>query len=149
AGRQQDRADGDGLADAGGRDGGLDEPHGVVHREHRGQLATLAVDVEVDLLFRVLRLEVQQLRDQRVGHPRIDRRAQIDDAFGQQMRVDVHDPLAARLAGDHIGNGVARHEIPIFWRCGTTWPNESTMWSMKPYSLAWAAVNQRSCSESS
>ena len=43
------------------------------------------------------RLQVDQLRDQRVGDARVDGGAEVDDPLGEQVRVDVHDPVAARV----------------------------------------------------
>src|SRR4029079_17877628 len=118
------------------------------------QVAALAVDVQADLLLGAVRLEVQQLGDERVGHARVDPGAEVDDALGEQVRVDVHDPLAARVLGDDVRDGVRAHAASPFsprrcFRPGMTWPNESTMPSMKPYSRACAAVYQWSCRESS
>ena len=53
------------------------------------------VDVEVDVLLRVLGLEEQQLGDDQVGDVVVDRRAEEDDAVLEQARVDVVGALAA------------------------------------------------------
>src|SRR5690348_17242841 len=153
--RQQHRADADGLAHAGGRDRRLDVLHGVVDGQHGRQVAALAVDVQVDLRLGALRLEVDELRDERVGHARVDAGAQVDDALGEQLRVHVDDPLRLGVLGDHVLDGVRTHEATTPCnpsrrvRAGMTWPNESTIPSMNPYSRASAAVYQWSCSESS
>src|SRR5215218_4891516 len=146
-GGEQDRAGSDRLADAGGRDRRPDELHGVVDREHGGHVTALAVDVEVDLLIRLVRLEVEKLRDQRVRDTRVDRRTEVDDALAEQVRVDVHDAFAARMLSDDIRDGVGAHQAAFRW--GITWSKDSTTWSMKPYSRACSAVYQWSCSESS
>src|SRR4029077_12763095 len=109
--------------------------------------AALAVDVQVDLLIGAFRLEVQQLGDQRVGHAGIDRGAEVDDALGEQVRVDVHDPLAPRVLSDDVRDRIRAHAASPFspMRCllaGMTWLNESTIPSMKPKSRASAAVYQ-------
>src|SRR5262249_20797278 len=103
-------------------------------------------DVEVDLRLGTVRLQVQELRDDRVRDAGVDRRTEVDDALGQQVRVDVHDPLTPRVLRDHVRNSVGTHAAAL---PGITWSNESTMWSMNPYSRAWSAVYQWSCRESS
>src|SRR5215470_2421859 len=99
---------------------------------------------------------MQQLGDQSVGHARVDHSAEVDDPLRQQVRVDVHDPLATHTVRDDVGDGVRTHErapvskpSPSLWvRTGTTWLRSLTTWSMKPYSRACSVVNHRSCSES-
>ena len=36
--------------------------------------------------------------------------AQVDDALGEQVRVHVHDPLPARMLGDHVRDRVRAHD---------------------------------------
>ncbi len=77
------------------------------------------VDVEVDVLVGLLRLEEEQLRADQVGDRVVDRRAEEDDALLQQARVQVVGPLApvGRLddgghqvvAGSHAVSGRAAH----------------------------------------
>jgi hypothetical protein len=99
--------------------------------------AALAVDVEVDLLTGAVGLEVQQLRDQRVGDAGVDARAEVDDALGQQVRVDVHDPLTPWVLRDDVGDRVAAHghltPIAMTGRAvGMTCSKSSTIASTKP-----------------
>jgi hypothetical protein len=47
------------------------------------------VDVEGDVLVGVLRLEVEELRDDQVGDLIVDRRPQEDDPLVEQPGVDV------------------------------------------------------------
>src|SRR5207237_3376517 len=54
-----------------------------------------AIDVEVDLLVRILALEEQHLRDHDVRHVVVDGRAEEDDAVLEEPRVDVVRTLAA------------------------------------------------------
>jgi hypothetical protein len=69
------------------------------------------VDVDRDVLVRVLRLEVEELRDHQVRDLVVDRRAEEDDALVEQPRVDVELALAARRALDHHGDeGHGREE---------------------------------------
>src|SRR6185437_9140415 len=142
------------LPDAGGDDRGTDVAHGVVDGEHGHHVTALAVDVQVDLLVGAGALQVQQLGGERVGDARVDGRAQVEDPLGQQVRVDVHDPVAARVLGDDVGDGVGAHcADPAFspkgrLRDGITWPNDSAMASMNPYSRASPAVYQWSWRES-
>ena len=84
-----------GLAEAEGRHVGLDELHRVVDREQRSDVATGRVDVEVDVLVGVLRLQEQHLRTHQVRNRVIDWGAEEDDALLQQARVEVVGALAS------------------------------------------------------
>ena len=70
AGGQQQRAHRGGLADADGRDRRADVLHRVVDREARRHHAARRVDVERDVLLRVLRLEEQELGADQAGDAR-------------------------------------------------------------------------------
>ena len=94
------------LPEADRRDVGLDVLHRVVDREQRGDVAARAVDVDVDVLVGVLRLEVQQLGADQVGDRVVDRRAQEDDVVLEQPRVEVEGPLAPVGLLDHRGHQV-------------------------------------------
>ncbi len=68
------------------------------------------VDVDRDVLFGILALEVQQLRHHEVRHLIVDRRAQEDDPLVEQPRVDVELALAARVRSMTMGiSGMAAH----------------------------------------
>ena len=84
--------------------------HRVVDRESRGNRAARAVDVNADLLVRILAVEEEQLGDHQVGDVIVDLAAEKDDAVAQQSGVDVVGALAARGALDDAGN--EGHEIP-------------------------------------
>ena len=92
--RQQHRRRRRRLPEADRGDVGLDVLHRVVDREQRGDVAARRVDVDVDVLVGVLRLEVQQLGAHQVGDRVVDRRAQEDDVLLEQPRVEVVRPLA-------------------------------------------------------
>ncbi len=57
--------------------------------------AARRVDVQADVLLRVLGLEEEQLRDDEVRDVVLDRVAQEDDPFLEQARVDVVGALAS------------------------------------------------------
>ena len=106
AGGEEDGAHRGGLADADGLDVGPDELHGVVDRHAGRRRAARAVDVDVDVLLRVLGLEEEELGDDQVGDHVVDRRPDEDDVVLEQARVDVVGPLAAgRLLHDHRDQG--------------------------------------------
>ncbi len=84
AGRQQDRRRRSGLPEAEGRDVGLDELERVVDGEERRDLPAGGVDVEVDVLVRLLGLQEEHLGADQVCHCVVDRRTEEDDAFAQQ-----------------------------------------------------------------
>ena len=84
------------LADADGAHLGADELHGVVNGQARAHDAAGRVDVQGDVLVRVLGLEEQHLGDDDVRHVVIDRPDDEDDPFLEEAGVDVLSPLAAR-----------------------------------------------------
>src|SRR5690606_3592760 len=112
-----------------------------------------AVDVELDVAVRVVGVEVQELRDDRVGDARVDARPEVDDTLREQVRVDIHDPVAAGVRRDDGRYRVRAHASTPRpagrRRRGAMSAKSSTIASMNPYSSASCAVYQRSCSESS
>src|SRR3989442_14938738 len=72
----------------------LDVLHRVVDGEARGDGAAWRVDVDLNLLFRRIRREVHELRDDQVGHDVVDGPADDDDPVLQQPRVDIESALA-------------------------------------------------------
>ena len=97
---QQQRAHRHRDADDHRRDVGLDELHRVVDREAGVDRAARRVDVDRDVLVRVLGLEVEHLRDDQVGDLVVDGVAEEDDALVEQARVDVELALSAGGALD-------------------------------------------------
>ena len=89
AGREQELPHRGGEPERDGRDIRLHEPHGVVDRETGGHRAAGGIDVEVNVAVRVLRVEQQHLRADRVGVLVLDFGAQEDDALLEQPLVDV------------------------------------------------------------
>ena len=81
-----------------------DEAHGVVDREACRDRAAGRVDVEVDVVVRIVGLEEEQLRDDDVGHVVVDLTPQEDHAVAQQPRIDVEEALATLVLLDHLGN---------------------------------------------
>ncbi|EKF42791.1 prolipoprotein diacylglyceryltransferase [Nitratireductor indicus C115] len=124
AGAQKQRAHGGRLSDAQGRDRRTDELHRVVNRHARGDDTAGRIDVEGDLLLRVLRLEEEKLRADQRGHAVLYGTGQEDDALLQETRKDVVSPLApVRLLDDH-GHQIhgcidgIRHKAPFsVWNC--------------------------------
>ena len=101
-GRQQDRRHRRRLADAVGLHIRLDELHRVVDRYPCRNRPARAVDVEQDVLVRILGFQEQHLRDHEIGDRVVNRRADEDDAVLQQAREDVVRALTAvRLFDDH------------------------------------------------
>src|SRR5919197_5526516 len=80
---------------------GLDELHRVVDREAVVHGAARRVDVDRDVLVRVLGLEMEELGDDQVGDLVVDGCSEKDDALVQESRVDVERALAARGLLDH------------------------------------------------
>ncbi len=71
------------------------------------------VDVEVDVLVRVLRLEEEQLGDDQVGDVSSIGVAEEDDAVLEQAGVDVVGPLAAAGLLDDDGNQHVSRSLPL------------------------------------
>ena len=65
-----------------------------------------AVDVQVDVLVGILRLEVDQLGTDQTGDLVVDRRLQKDDVVLEQPAVQVVGPLAATRLLDDVGDEV-------------------------------------------
>ena len=70
------------------------------------------VDVDRDVLVRVLGLQVEELGDDEVRDLVVDRRAEEDDPLVEQTRVDVERALAARRLLDHHRNQGA-HSVSL------------------------------------
>src|SRR5665647_365581 len=85
-----------GHADRHRRDVGLDVLHRVVDRHARGDRAARGVDVQVDVLVRVLGGQQHHLRADRVGVLVPHLGAQPDDPLAQQPVVDVVVQAQAR-----------------------------------------------------
>ena len=84
-------------------DVGADELHRVVDRQAGVDRAAGGVDVQVDVLVGVIRLEVDQLGDDQVGDVLVHLAAEEHDAVVQQPRVDVEGALAAAVFSTTIG----------------------------------------------
>src|SRR6185312_13933772 len=93
--REQNRAHAGRLADADGADVGTDELHGVVDREPCAYDPARGIDVNGDVLFRVLGLQEEHLRHHYVGHVVVDGADDEDQALLEKARINVISPLAA------------------------------------------------------
>ena len=102
--RQQHRRHAGGHADADRGHRRAQVLHRVVDGEAGGDHAAGRVDVEVDVLVRVLGLEEEQLGDDQVGDVVLDGVAQEDDALLEQPAVDVVGALAPAAALDDHGH---------------------------------------------
>ncbi len=78
---QQHRRHGSRLAHADGDDIGADERHGIENRQAGRDGAARRIDVNGDVLFRILRFQEQQLRDDQVRHLIVDGRSQEDNVL--------------------------------------------------------------------
>ena len=109
AGGQKERAHGGGLPQADGRDRALHVLHRVVDGHAGRHRASRRIDVEIDVLVRVLALQKEQLRGDDVGHVVVNRRSEEDDAILQQARIDVVAALAALGLLDDVGHRDVAH----------------------------------------
>src|SRR5690606_31170513 len=100
--RQQHRRHAGRHAHADGGHVGLDVLHRIIDRQTRIDYAARAVDIQVDVLVRVLRFQEQQLRDDQIRHVVVDGAADKDDAVLQQPRVYIIRALSpVGLLHDH------------------------------------------------
>ena len=83
------------LAHADGGYGRLHVLHRVIDGEARGHRPARAVDVEIDVLVRVLALQEEHLGDDHVGHVVVHGGTEEDDAVLEEPREDVPAALAA------------------------------------------------------
>ena len=104
AGRQQQRPHARRLPDAQGADVGTAELHRVVHRKPGADRPPGGIDVQGDVLVRVLRLQEQDLRHHQVGHVVVDAAHDEDHPLLEQARIDVVRALAARALLHHHGD---------------------------------------------
>ncbi len=99
AGGEQELAHRGGETEAHRGDVAADELHRVVDRHAGGDRTTGAVDVEPDVLARVLALQVQQLRADLVGDVVVDVGAQHDHPVLEQAVEDGGAWIEATLEG--------------------------------------------------
>ena len=148
AGRQQDRGHRRRHADADRADRRPQVLHGVVDREAGRDLAAGRVDVQADVLLRVLGLEEQELGDHQVGEVVLDRVTQEDDPLAQQPRVDVVGALPP--AGGLDDHGHEHAWTPSFSGHGPAVQPAAagTSSRMEPGSVASTAALAVACSPS-
>ena len=103
-GAEEKGAHAGGHADADGGHVALDVLHGIVDGHAGGDGTTGAVDIQLDLLVRVLALQVQQLGHYQRGGGVVDLFAQENDAVVEQAGEDVVGPLAPVGLLYYIGN---------------------------------------------
>jgi len=112
AAAEEEARHGGGEADVDGDDLGPDVVHRVVNRQPGDDRAAGAVDVEVDGLRRVLRVEVEHDADDLVGEFVVDLRTEEDDALAVESVVDV-DPVGGLRAGHAVrdlGHAEGHHD---------------------------------------
>ena len=112
-GGQQEGSHRGGLTHTDRGDIGAHVPHGVVDRHARSDAAAGAVDVEVDVLVRILAVQEEELRDDGIGDIIVDGCAQEDDAIQQQAGVDVVGTLTAVCLLNDGGDDKSRHESSL------------------------------------
>ena len=104
AGAQQERAHRSRQTDADGRDIALNVLHGVVDGHTCGDAAAGAVDIELNVLIRILGFQVQQLGNHQTCGGVVDFFGQEHDAVVQQTGENVIAALAAAGLLNNIGN---------------------------------------------
>ena len=104
AGAEEDGAHAGAAADGRWWRRRTDELHRVVDCQTGADGATRRVDVHVDILVRVLAVEVEELGDDDVGDLVVDWRAEEDDALLQQQGKDIERALAAGARLNNVWN---------------------------------------------
>ena len=102
AGREQKRAHRRSQADTDGGNIRLNVLHGVIDGETRSHTAAGAVDIKLDVLIGILRLQIQQLRHDQAGGGVIDLLGQHDDAVVEQAGKNVIRALPAGGLLDNV-----------------------------------------------
>ena len=90
----QERAHAGGHADADGGHVALDILHGVIDGHAVRHGAAGAVDIQLDILVRILGLQIQQLGHHQAGSGGVDLLSQEDDAVIEQPGENVVGTLA-------------------------------------------------------
>ena len=101
---QQNRGHRSGLTHAIGHDVRFHQPHRVENRKTRGNRAAGRIDVQRNILLRILGGQEQHLGDDQVRDVVVDRRAQENNVFLEKARINVESALAARSLFDHHGH---------------------------------------------
>ena len=95
AGGQQESSHGRSHAHADGRHVALDVLHGIVDGHAVRHGAAGAVDIKLNILIRILGLQIQHLGHYQAGGGGVDLLAQENDPVIQQTGENVVGPLAA------------------------------------------------------
>jgi len=91
-----------GLTAANGAHVAIDELHRVVNREARRHNSAWRIDVQVDVLVSVFRLEVEQLCHDKIGHLILNRPDNKNESVLEKPRIDIVGAFAPRrLLNDH------------------------------------------------
>src|SRR5664280_107699 len=106
AGSEEDGGSRGRLPEAEGGHVRLDVLHRVVDGEQCCDVPAGRIDVEVDVLVRLFRLQEEELGANQVGHRVVDRRAEEDDPLPQEARVQVVVALSPAGGLDHPRHAV-------------------------------------------
>ena len=101
---KQESAHGGSHTNADRRNVALDVLHRVVDGKTGRDNAAGAVDIELNILIGVLRLQIEHLGDDQGGRRVVDLLGKDDDTVIQQAGIDVIRPFAAAGLFDDVGN---------------------------------------------
>src|SRR4026208_509762 len=113
SGGEQESSHAGGLSQADGIDRRFHILHGIVNTQSCRDTSPGGIDVEIDVLFRVLRFEKQELGNNQVGENIVDRRAKEYDPVFQQSGVNVISAFTSVRRLDHNGDKHARRSFPL------------------------------------
>ena len=100
---QQHGGDGSGLADARRDHVRLHKLHSVVNGESRGDRASRRVDIQLNILLRIFRLQKKHLRRCQIGYMIVNGRSDENDVLFEEPRINVVSAFAATGLFDHHG----------------------------------------------
>jgi len=108
---EENRRHAGGHADAVGHHIAGEEVDGIIDGHASSDHATGGVNVQMDILFGILHLQVKELRDHHIGNVIVDSGANEDDAVLEQAGINIHRPLTPTGILNDVGNVVAAHVI--------------------------------------
>src|SRR5215469_7203269 len=108
----------------------LDVLHRVVDGEACGDRSAWRVDVELNVLLRVLAREEEELRDDEVRDVVVDRCSKEDDVVAQQTAVDVVGAFAPARLLEHHRNKSHSSSSLFLGIAGSEYSHALRMWGM-------------------
>ncbi len=103
-GSQKQGPDARRLSHTQGRNFGLDILHGIVYRQASSYQTPGGIDIDINILVRILRFQKEHLGDQHICHIIIDERPDEDNSLLEKTGVNVIRPLHPPIFFDNDWN---------------------------------------------